>query len=421
MSNGIENSNWLTLGYTISSNMLSHTGIVARDAILKYTNNSNMPLTNNPLQVVTIKSSVDEWSRFANGYLQTVFGGTGIYTRVFHNRMVNGTFSNGLNNPYYLGGNAIRGSVDPNGNFSVILYPRDNSNVAQLGKDNDWYFQQFVGQYYLFGVSFRIIKRGTTHNGLGDVALYWRDSNNGNLAHYFFDRGIPVGTTLETKKWYSTWVVFNDKLPNGTAGWLLDNNISGGSIVEVSSPVFIPMGTSRPGFATSTHNMLFDYKPGNIFSDSGEYHGNYITSDGNNKFFWRYPATSIYAWQRDNNGIWSLMVNNTAHLTDSQHSGGTNAVVDRSGRVEFEPADNEDQFPVDGNGGGWRYHMFNGFMHMTGWQTISGNRKVFYSRNDGSMAKGERWIDGVYANFNVQNGALLNSPGTGPTTINDVK
>lgn len=419
MSNGIENSKWLTFGYTISSNLLSHAGVVARNAILKYT--SNMPLTNNPLQVVTIKSSVDEWSRFANGYLQTVFGGTGIYTRVFHNRMVNGTFSNGLNNPYYLGGNAIRGSVDPNGNFSVILYPRDNSNVAQLGKDNDWYFQQFVGQYYLFGVSFRIIKRGTTHNGLGDVALYWRDSNNGNLAQYFFDRGIPSGTTLETKKWYSTWVAFNDKLPSGTAGWLLDNNISGGSIVEVSSPVFIPMGTSRPSFATSTYNMLFDYKPGNIFSDSGEYHGNYITSDGNSNFYWRYPATSIYAWQRDGYGIWSLMINNNVHLTDSQHFGGTNAVVDRSGRVEFEPTDGEDHFPTTDGDGGWRYHIFNGFMHMTGWQTISGNRKVFYSRNDGTMAKGNHWIDGVYANFDTVGGGLTNSPGKGPTTIDDIK
>lgn len=418
MSNGIENSNWLTSGYTLSSNLLSHAGIVARDAILKYT--SNVSLTNNPLQVVTVKSTVDGWKGFANGYLQTVFGGTGIYTRVFHNRMVNGTFSNGLNNPYYLGGNAIRGSADPNGNMSIILYPRDNSTVAQLGKDNDWYFQQFVGQYYLFGVSFRIIKRGTTHNGLGDLALYWRNSSNGNLAHYFFDRNIPSGTTLETKKWYSTWVAFNDKLPTGTAGWLLDNNISGGSIVEVSSPVFIPMGTSRPSFATSTYNMLFDYKPGNIFSESGNYHGNDITSDGDNKFYWRYPATSIYAWQKDGNGIWSLVINSTAHLTDSQNPNGADAHVDRSGRVEFQSTDGEDQFPVGGDGG-WRYHMFDGYMHMTGWQTISGNRKVFYSRNDGTMAKGTRWIDGVYANFNVQNGALLNSPGNGPTTIDDVK
>lgn len=418
MSNGIENSNWLTSGYTLSSNLLSHAGVVARDAILKYT--SNVSLTNNPLQVVTVKSAVDEWNGFANGYLQTVFGGTGIYTRVFHNRMVNGTFSNGLNNPYYLGGNAIRGSADPNGNMGVILYPRENSTVAQLGKDNDWYFQQFVGQYYLFGVSFRIIKRGTTHNGLGDVALYWRDSSNGNLAQYFFDRNIPSGTTLETKKWYSTWVAFNEVLPSGTAGWLLDNNISGGSIVEVSSPVFIPMGTSRPSFATSNYNMLFDYKPGNIFSESGEYHGNYITSDGDNKFYWRYPATTIYAWQRDGNGIWSLVINSTAHLTDSQNPNGADAHVDRSGRVEFQPTDGEDQFPTGGDGG-WRYHMFNGYMHMTGWQTISGNRKVFYSRNDGTMAKGTRWIDGVYANFDTATGGLTNSPGKGPTTIDDVK
>lgn len=419
MSNSIENSKWLTSGYTLSSNLLSHAGVVARDAIMKYT--SNVPLTNNPLQVVTVKSAVDEWKGFANGYLQTVFGGTGIYTRVFHNRMENGTFSNGLNNPYYLGGNAIRGSIDPNGNFSVILYPRDNSTVAQLGKDNDWYFQQFVGQYYLFGVSFRIIKRGTTHNGLGDLALYWRNSSNGNLVNYFFDHNIPSGTTLETKKWYSTWVAFNEKLPTGTAGWLLDNNISGGSIVEVSSPVFIPMGTARPSFATSTYNMLFDYKPGNIFSESGDYHGNYITSDGDNKFYWRYPATSIYARQRDGNGIWSLMVNTTAHLTDSQHSSGADAVVDRSGRVEFEPTDNEDQFPTTAGDGGWRFHIVNGFMHETGWQTVSNNRKVFYSRNDGTMAKGNRWIDGVYANFNTVSGEVTNSPGKGPTTIDDVK
>lgn len=416
--NQIEKSAWLTNGYRISSNLLSHAGIVARDTIMEYT--TSTALANNQLQVVSVKDDIDNWTRLANSYLKTVFGGTGIFTRIYHNRMENGTFSNGLNNPYYLGGNAIRGSADPNGNMSIILYPRENSTVAQLGKDNDWYFQQFVGQYYLFGVSFRIIKRGTTHNGLGDLALYWRNSSNDNLAHYFFDRNIPSETTLETKKWYSTWVAFNDKLPSGTAGWLLDNNINGGSIVEVSSPVFIPMGTSRPSFATSNYNMLFDYKPGNIFSESGDYHGKYITSDGNNKFYWRYPATSIYAWQRDGNGIWSLVINSTAHLTDSQNPNGADAHVDRSGRVEFQPTDAEDQFPTGGDGG-WRYHMFDGYMHMTGWQTISGNRKVFYSRNDGTMAKGTRWIDGVYANFNVQNGALLNSPGKGPTTIDDVK